>query len=101
VLSHCIRYARETVTRQIHEPLPVPQAEEIHELRPAWRLAGACKLPPIHDYVDSARFSGIRPARHGNLDTVVRNELTGGVRARDKPRFRVMRHGGMPGGFCV
>ena len=96
MLARCIRDAGETVPGQIDEALPVPQAEKVDELRPAWRFAGPRELPPVDNNIDRARLAGVRAPGDGHLDTTVGHKLLRRVGARNKSGFRVLRHGVCP-----
>ena len=62
----------ETVTRKIDQTLVGAQFKEIDELGTAGRLAGACKLPTIHDHIDRTGFAGIRAPGDGYFRASVR-----------------------------
>ena len=94
-------YSREPVAREINETAIIVEVEEINELRPAWCLARARKLPPIDNDIDRAGLSGIRSTGKGDLGALIRDELCGCVSTLDEFSFWVLRHWGTSRGLCV
>ena len=96
-----VGHTGEAVAREINETSIIAEVEEINELRPAWRLAGAGELAPIDNDIDRAGLSSIRTTGDGNLSSRIGHELCGCVGALDKLSFWVLRHWGAPRGLCV